>query len=258
VGEPYNSLAVRARAGRVLATSHDIWNHSPEKVFAVSEEWAAQHPRTHHALLLALLEAAQWLDAPENRAEAVDILASGEYVNAPPDVIRLPLQGAFQYAHNEFPRALPGLHVFHRHAANFPWRSHALWLLTQMLRWGHLQEAADLNAVASQVYRPDLYRAAATERGIAAPGCDCKPEGGHDDHWQADAGGTRLRLGADRFLDGRHFDPADPVAYLRGFGIHRLAPEAWAALAAANPPRDPPGGCVTEAAAFAPTREHSV
>ena len=50
--------------------------------------------------------------------------------------------------------------VFHRDAANFPWRSHALWLLAQMVRWGQVRQPFDLRAVAERVFRPDLYRSA--------------------------------------------------------------------------------------------------
>ena len=64
--------------------------------------------------------------------------------------------------------SLPDFHVFHRYAANFPWISHAVWLLTQMLRWGQLSSPVDVMAAAQRVYRPDLYREAAraVEEGL--------------------------------------------------------------------------------------------
>ena len=219
VGEPWNELAVREGLGRVLITKYELWNNSPEKVFGVTEEWAAQNPNTLQALQMALLEACQWVDQPQNRLEVAQIIAQPIYVNAPEDVVRMSMLGTFQYARNEFPRSLPDFNVFHRYAANFPWVSHAMWLITQMLRWGQIDQPVDIRDLARRVYRTDLYRTAAQALGIDVPANECKREGEHDDDWQF---GT-TRLGADRFFDGRVFDPDNPVGYLNEFEIENLA-----------------------------------
>ncbi len=215
VGEPWNQLAVREGLGRVLITKYELWNNSPEKVLGVSEEWALQHPNTHQALMMALLEAAAWVDLPEHRAEVVELIAQPRYVNAPRDVVRVSMLGTFQYARTEFARSLPDFNVFHRFAANFPWRSHAVWFITQMLRWGHLDRAVDIRAIAERVYRPDLLRTAADALGMGLPEIDYKTEGMHADAWALDG----IRLGSDRFFDGGAFDPNDPIAYLREFPV---------------------------------------
>ena len=226
VGEPWNSMAVREGLGRVLITKYELWNNGPEKVFGVSEEWAAQNPNTLQALLMALLEACRWVDQPQHRQEVAEIISRPVYVNAPEEVVRMSMLGTFQYARNEFPRSLPDFNVFHHSAANFPWVSHALWLGTQMARWGQLKQATDLRKLAARVYRPDLYRKAADALGIASPSLDCKTEGVHAECWQLDG----QRMGPDRFFDGRVFDPRDPIAYLNSFHIAHLAdtPQAWA------------------------------
>ena len=84
---------------------------------------------THRALVAALIEAARWLDLPEHRNEAARLMIDNGWVQAPADTIRASLQ----------PHA-DGL-VFHRHAATFPWRSHAIWFALQMLRWLEHQPA---------------------------------------------------------------------------------------------------------------------
>ncbi len=238
VGEPWNSVAVREGVGRVLATGHCIWRNGPEKVFGVTEEWAEQHARTHLAVLRALLEAARWLDAPENRPEAVALIARGIYVNAPPEVVRMSLNGTFQYARDEFPRSLPDFNVFHRYAANFPWRSHALWILSQMVRWGQIVEPVDLRRIAERVYRPDLFHEAAAPSGMAVPVADWKWEGIRAESWETPATGGRLVMGSDLLIDGARFSPADPIGFLSepatvGEGT---ALAAWRAL---NPPWAP-------------------
>ena len=215
VGEPWNQLAVQSGLGRVLVTSYDIWNNHPEKVLGVTEAWAERNPNTHRALIRALLEAGRWMDRAENRLEVVERISGPRYVNAPEHVVRMSMAGVFQYAQREMPRALPDFNVFHRYAANFPWRSHALWFLTQMVRWGQLAPATDLRAVAERVYRPEIYREAAAALGIPAPVDDYKSEGAH--HQRHEVSG--VGLGGDLFIDGQRFDPDDSEAYLKRFPI---------------------------------------
>jgi nitrate/nitrite transport system substrate-binding protein len=209
VGEPWNARAVEEGIGRVLIASGEIWNNHPEKVFGVTRDWAEAHPNTHQAVLMALLMAARWLDLPENRAEAVAILAHPEYVDAPASALAAGLLGQFACAPGEAPRSWPDFHVFHRYAANFPWTSHAEWILAQMARWGQLREPLDLKAAAAAVYRPDLYRQAAAALGLVCPPFDRKPEGLHEQAWLLATPTDSFTLGPDRFFDGRVFDCAE-------------------------------------------------
>jgi nitrate/nitrite transport system substrate-binding protein len=223
VGEPWNAVAVAEGLGQVLATSHDIWNNHPEKVFGVNAEWAERHPATHAAVLKSLIEAARWLDEPAHRRDAAEILAHPDYVGAPAEIIAMSMTGSYRYGAGDEPRPMPDFNVFFRYAANFPWRSHALWLLTQMMRWGQIRGPLDLAGVARTVYRPDFYRAVVTELELPCPAVDAKTEGRHRAPWQSDG----LVMGSDGFLDGRIFDPTDPLGYLRGFPVQRsrITPE---------------------------------
>lgn len=214
VGEPWNAHAVNAGIGHTLITSYDIWNNHPEKVFGVTRAWAEANPNTHQATLMALLEAAAWLDEPAHRLEACGILSAGRYINAPVEVLAMSLTGTFQFSADTPPVARPDFNVFHRYGANFPWRSHALWLLTQMVRWGQLEASEDLPKRAAMVYRPELYRKAAEALGLPYPTIDSKPEGLHADTWSLAEATTLMVMGKDRFMDGIPFDPASPLAYL--------------------------------------------
>ncbi len=210
VGEPWNSQAEEAGIGRTVISKFAIWNNSPEKVFGVTQEWAEQHPHCHRALVMALLEACHWLDKAENRAEAAALLARPIYVNADEAIIA---RGLCDEQFN----------IFHRNAANFPWRSHALWFLTQMLRWGQIDAPLDLHALAEQVYRTDLHREAAYVLGLPTPDRDHKAEGLHEGPWLL-RGRSDIPMGADRFIDGEYFDPARPLDYLRGQTIKHPSP----------------------------------
>jgi nitrate/nitrite transport system substrate-binding protein len=237
VGEPWNARAVTAGIGHTLITSYEIWNNSPEKVFGVNREWAEAYPKTHRATLMALIEAAQWIDRPENRDAVARIIARPAYVDAPQDVVKMSMTGTFRYAAGEAPRPLPDFNVFYRYAATFPWRSHALWFLTQMVRWGQVGQSVDMRQVATDVYRPDLYREAARALGVPAPSEDYKVEGGHAGPWTLTEASAPIVMGPDRFFDGRLFDPVRPIDYLAGFEI-RNPSVTLAALAEANESRD--------------------
>jgi len=234
VGEPWNAHAVAAGIGHTLITSYEIWNNSPEKVFGVSREWAERYPITHRAALMGLIEAAQWMDRPENREEVVRLIARPMYVNAPEEVVKMSMTGTFRYAAGESARPLSDFNVFYRYAANFPWRSHAMWLLTQMLRWGQIDDAIDIRQVASEVYRPELYRDAAAALGVPVPQRDYKIEGSHAAPWTLAEASAPIAMGPDRFFDGGVFDPARPIDYLAGFDI-RSPDLPLPALAQANP-----------------------
>jgi nitrate/nitrite transport system ATP-binding protein len=222
VGEPWNTHAVSQGLGRTLITSHDIWNNHPEKVFAVTRTWAQSNPNTHQAVVTALLEACVWLDDPVNRRETCELLSQGRYVNAPVEILEKSLMGTLQFSSDEQPRAAPDYNVFHRYAANFPWRSHALWFLSQMVRWGQLEAIIDHDAIANTVYRPDVFRAAAAALRLPCPETDYKIEGLHESGWTLAHGEETLAMGPDLFMDGRRFDPAGFRDYVEGFAISRF------------------------------------
>jgi nitrate/nitrite transport system substrate-binding protein len=227
-------MAVREGLGRVIITGYEIWNNSPEKVLGVNQEWAEQYPNTHLALVTALLEALTWMDQPASRLEVVEIISPSIYVNAPAETVRMSMMGTFQYADNEFPRTCPDFNVFHRYAANFPWRSQALWFISQMVRWGQLNTAVDMNAVAESAYLPDIYRAAAGVLGIESPRQDYKTEGHHSGCWSMAGNQREIEMGSDLFLDGRVFDPSHTNSYINEFKISHQGVDAEE-LASMNP-----------------------
>jgi two-component system, oxyanion-binding sensor len=212
VGEPWNALAAARGSGRVLVTKHEIWNHSPEKVFGVAEPWLERHPATHRALLRALIEAAAEIDEPERQLEVAHVLAGESFVDAPVEVLHRSLSAVARGAGP----------IFHRNAANHPWVSHAMWLLSQMVRWGYIEKPIDLRALARRVYRPDLHREAAADLGLAAPLVDEKVEGAHGAAWLLDEASAPIAMGPDRFFDGLRFDPEEIVEYVERFAISSL------------------------------------
>lgn len=223
VGEPWNTLAVVDDLGHTLATSYDIWNNHPEKVFGVASSWAATHPNTYQALLIALIKACQWIDDAQNRKQVCEILSQGRYVNVPQEILEQSMLGTFQFDKQQAPVERADFNVFNRYSANFPWRSHALWFLTQMVRWGQITKLLDLQQIAERVYRPEFYRTAATQLGIALPRDDYKDEGMHGTAWSLPGETQALSMGADRFFDDKVFSYSDPIGYLQGMPVQALS-----------------------------------
>jgi nitrate/nitrite transport system substrate-binding protein len=221
VGEPWNLLARAEGIGRTVVTGPDIWSTKPEKVLAVSKEWADRHPRTHQALLRALIRAARWLDDPVNGEHAAAILAAPGYIGVDAALIAASLPGAEQVdrAPDRNGRPVVNPSCFFASAATFPWRSHAMWMITQMYRWGQLDRAVDIAAVGASVYLGGLYREVAMQLGIDAPTVDVKTEGAHDAPWTLNEATQPIPMAPDTFMDGRRFEPLHCVDYLRSFDI---------------------------------------
>lgn len=156
VGEPWNSLAVAAGLGVVVATQAQLFAGAAEKVLAVRASLEAD-PERLAALLRALDAAAAWADDPAHRAELAALLARAEYLDVPAATIAAVLSGAIPRG-TATGRADPDFIYFHRDGANVPSTEEALWSYAQMIRWGQLPASPVRQAAAARVFRADLYR----------------------------------------------------------------------------------------------------
>ena len=213
VGEPWNQQAVFKGIGVPVITDYEIWKNNPEKVFGITKEFADKYPNTTLALTKALIRAGQWLDENNNanRKEAVEILSRPEYVGADAKVIANSMTGTFEYEKGD-QRSVPDFNVFFRHNATYPYYSDAVWYLTQMRRWGQIEEAkADswYDETARSVYRPDIYLKAAEL--LVAEG-QVKKE---DIPFDTDG----YRPPQSEFIDGIVFDGRKPNAYIDSLPI---------------------------------------
>ncbi len=214
VGEPWNQQAVFKGIGVPVVTDYEIWKDNPEKVFGVSKAWADKYPNTHLAVVKALIRAAMWLDADDNknRPEAVKILSNSSYVGADYEVIANSMTGTFEYEKGD-KRPLPDFNVFFRYNATYPYYSDAIWYLTQMRRWGQINEYKPDSwylEIAKQVYRPDIYTAAAKE--LIAEGKAKASDFPADDE-------TGFKPPQSEFIDGIVYDGSKPNEYLSKFAI---------------------------------------
>ena len=197
-GAPWGEVAARTGAGETIATSDDIWKSAPEKAFAVRARWAEENPESLKGAVRALARAGQFCDAPENASYTGALLSRHRYLGVDSHALLSSLPGGAVASRN--------LSRFWRHASTFPWLSHGLWFLEQMARW-NLVGKLDAGALASRLYRPDIYRAAVAPLGVDIPLSDSKVEGAHDKEWQLEAAPRAIDMAADSFCDGRVFAP---------------------------------------------------
>jgi nitrate/nitrite transport system substrate-binding protein len=213
VGEPWNQQAVIKGIGTPVITSPEIWKNKPEKVFGMTAGFVEKNPNTALAVTKALIRSGMWLDegGHANRGKAVQILARPDYVGADPAVIANSMTGTFEYEKGD-KRAVPDFNVFFNYFATYPYYSDAVWYLTQMRRWGQIVEAKPdgwYDEVARQVYRPDIYRAAA--KALVADG-KAKDE---DFPWTTDG----YKPPTTEFIDGLAYDGRKPNEYLAQLAI---------------------------------------
>jgi NitT/TauT family transport system ATP-binding protein/nitrate/nitrite transport system substrate-binding protein len=196
-GAPWGEIARRSLLGRTALPSAAIWRNHPEKIFAVGRRFAERHPVRLAALVRALLRAARHCDDPAQADAVATLVAGSAYLDVDPAAVRASLPGTG--GGNES--------FFFRCAATYPWRSHAAWFVAEMTRWGYLPRALETAQSIAEIYRPDIYAAAAADIGLPVPASDRKIEGAHDGNWLLAAGIGDIEMERDRFCDGRPFDP---------------------------------------------------
>lgn len=218
-GEPWGSVAVAEGVGEIAAAGAKIWRRGVEKVLGVREDWASANPETLDRLLRALDKAAAWCDLPANRGTLAEMLAREEYLAKPAELLEQALSGHMPLAIGGERVRIDDFLLFHRESANFPWRSQALWIYSQMVRWKLIEPSTTAEAAAANVFRSDLYRRALAGGATPMPGASAKVEGSLGRPLAVGSNRGTLTLGPDRFFDGRVFDPAAIDAYLESFEV---------------------------------------
>ncbi|QRY66212.1 ABC transporter substrate-binding protein (plasmid) [Ensifer sp. PDNC004] len=211
-GEPWNTFGVLRRGAHLATVKAAIWRSSPEKVLGVNARWGQANPEAMAALLVALHQASIWCARPDNHEALATLLARPAYVGRDVELLLPALKGNLPVGNGEV-RAVRDFFVPNAKAATFPWKSHALWFYSQMVRWRQIEHTAERQRIAAETYRPDIYRAALKHLGIAMPSASAKVEGALTVETPVGSSGA-LTLGPDGFFDGGRFDPDDLDAYI--------------------------------------------
>ena len=216
-GAPWSNVAVAEGLAEMVAIGANIWQRGVEKVLACRADWLEAHPELVDRLLVSLSRAAAWCDDPAHHAELAELLARPEHVGQPAELMLPALVGRMPLRADDAEAAIPDFIQFHREAAGFPWRSQALWIYSQLVRWKMVAPTIAHERAAADVFRSDVYRRALAGEGLALPGASMKLEGAIGSPLGVGAHRGALTLGPDRFFDGRVFDPQDVAGYVAGF-----------------------------------------
>lgn len=193
--DPFNQRAVYENIGFIFKLTKELWDGHPCCAFAVSKEFTESCPNTFKALFRSIVDATHFAADAKNRKEIAQAIAPANYLNQPQIVLEQVLTGRYADGLGGI-KNVPDRINFDP----FPWHSMAIWILTQMKRWKHVEGNFDYKKVAEQVY-------------LAA---DC-------DKVMAELGyPTRGKTSTKHVIMGREFDPAAPEEYLRSFPINNL------------------------------------
>jgi nitrate/nitrite transport system substrate-binding protein len=193
--DPFNQRAVYDGVGFIHLLSKELWEGHPCCAFAASREFVTQMPNTYAALLRALITATAFASKPENRKQIAEAIAPANYLNQPQTVLEQILTGTYA----------DGLGGVKQDARRidfdpFPWHSFAIWILTQMKRWGQIKGDVDYKAIAAQVYLATDAARLMKEAGLAPPAATSKAFS----------------------IMGKPFDPDAPEDYVKSFAIKRI------------------------------------
>ena len=192
--DPFNQRAVWEKVGFLHTLTKDIWEGHPCCAFACSKEFAVTNPNTYGALLRAIVDATQYSSDPSNRKEISKAIAPKNYLNQPVPVIQQVLTGYYADGLGEIKND-PARIDFDP----FPWHSMAVWILTQMKRWGYIEGDVNYNKIAEEVYLASDASKIMKELGYEPPN----------------------KTYENYTIMGKTFDYSKPEEYVKSFAIGR-------------------------------------
>jgi nitrate/nitrite transport system substrate-binding protein len=188
--------AIYDGAGFLHILSKDIWDGHPCCSFAASREFITNSPNSFAALTRAIVDATAYASKAENRKQIAEAIAPANYINAPVTVLEQVLTGTYA-------DGLGGIKTDAKRVDfdPFPWQSFAVWMLTQMKRWGQIKGDVDYKAVAEQIYLATDTGKVMAEMGLTPPSTSYKSFS----------------------VMGKIFDPDKPEDYLASFKIRKAS-----------------------------------
>jgi nitrate/nitrite transport system substrate-binding protein len=194
--DPVNQRAVFDGVGFIHMLTKDMWEGHPCCAFAASREFVTTMPNTYRALLKAIMEATAFASKAENRKQIAEAIAPANYLNQPVTVVEQVLTGTYADGLGNIQK-VPNRIDFDP----FPWHSFAVWIMTQMKRWGQLKDNVDYARVAREVFLATDAAKLMKEVGLRPPTTTTKKFA----------------------VMGKEFDPSKPEAYIASFAIKRTA-----------------------------------
>ncbi|GLX76863.1 ABC transporter substrate-binding protein [Thalassotalea insulae] len=162
-GEPWNTIAAREGSGYTVVAAPDIWSNVPEKVLGLLSTYYEAHKAEVFKLILALIEACQWLEGTANRFEAALMLSKSCYLNTALENIAPSLIGSGIIHRDMMPRELAKYHQFyhlHQELGNSPDIGYGARILNYMVEMNHISSIQAKRCNIAKIYRADIYQSA--------------------------------------------------------------------------------------------------
>ena len=194
--DPFNQRAVFDEVGFIHMLTKDLWNGHPCCAFGASTEFIQKNPNTFAALYRAVLTSAAMARLPGNRELIAKVISPTQYLNQPEAVISQVLTGKFADGLGKV-QNVPDRADFDP----MPWQSLAVWMLTQMQRWGYIKGNVDYKQIAEKVFLITDARKHMKDLGQTVP-----------------TGPSYIK----HKIMGKEFDPSKADAYLKSFAIHKI------------------------------------
>jgi nitrate/nitrite transport system substrate-binding protein len=193
--DPFNQRAVYEEIGFLHILTKDLWNGHPCCAFGTSTEFIQKNPNTFAALYRSVLTAAAMARDPKNRELIAKVISPQAYLNQPETVVAQVLTGRFADGLGNI-KTVPDRADFDP----IPWQSMAVWMLTQMKRWGYVKDEINYKQIAEKVFLLTDAKKRMTELGQRPP------EGAYPKFT----------------IMGKVFDAAKPDEYLKSFAINKM------------------------------------
>jgi nitrate/nitrite transport system substrate-binding protein len=145
--DPFNQRAVFEEVGFIHLLTKELWNGHPCCAFGTSTEFIQRNPNTFIALYRAVLTAAAMARKPDNRELIAKVISPQAYLNQPETVVAQVLTGKFADGLGSV-KTVPDRADFDP----MPWQSMAVWMLTQMQRWGYIKGDVNYKQIAEKVF----------------------------------------------------------------------------------------------------------
>jgi len=145
--DPFNQRAVFEEVGFIHILTKELWEGHPCCAFGTSAEFIRQNPNTFAALFRSVLTAAAMAREARNRELIAKVISPQAYLNQPETVVAQVLTGRFADGLGNV-RNVPDRADFDP----IPWQSMAVWMLTQMQRWGYIKGDVNYKQIAEQVF----------------------------------------------------------------------------------------------------------
>ncbi len=145
--DPFNQRAVFEEVGFIHVLTKELWNGHPCCAFGTSTEFIQKNPNTFIALYRAVLTAAAMARKAENRELIAKVISPQAYLNQPETVVAQVLTGKFADGLGSV-KNVPDRADFDP----MPWQSMAVWMLTQMQRWGYIKGDVNYKQIAEKVF----------------------------------------------------------------------------------------------------------